>query len=600
MASKNSSLESLSCPVCREIFKIPVLLSCSHNFCKECLQQFWATTKTQDCPVCRRRSSKYEPPIDLALQKLCEGFLEEDKVERRNETCSYKNKNDLIQKSILIKDGNPARYRLQTNTENLDKSEPYRKIIFGKRDENKPHKTILIVGETGVGKTTLVNVMVNYMLGVEREDKVWFEITDDQSDQSSAHSQTSIITVYGVYLQESPIDLTIIDTPGYGNTRGIDFDIDIGMRLNKIDDLTHEINAVCLVNKATQNRLSDRLIYITDAVQSLFGKDIDEKIVLLFTHSDGFPPSNALIAVKEAQIKCALNGRNQPLFFLFNNRQSDTHDEEYEMIEEIAWDLSFRGMTGLMQFINNIKPRTLKMTQDVLQIQRELGAKISDLQLVGQELEQKRHELKQAQDALQEEKVKDNKNFEYEVEVSYKERVDIDLNLAYKATCCTVCEENCHYPGCWWVSNLSRCTVMKDYHCTVCTNKCHYSDHVKEAKIYVTKTKKEKRTYEDLKKEHEYRIKSGVYLVGKLEEQLKELEKENENQLKEAFHSVDTLDKIALNTDSLNTLLHIDFLIEKLKEINELGKVKTLEDIKKRAGKGKQKALRYFTISTKK
>ncbi|XP_058625468.1 nuclear factor 7, ovary-like [Onychostoma macrolepis] len=80
-----------SCPVCHEIFKNPILLSCSHSFCKECLQQFWRTKKTQECPVCRRRSSKHYPPVNLALKNLCESFLKE-RNERRSsgseEICS--------------------------------------------------------------------------------------------------------------------------------------------------------------------------------------------------------------------------------------------------------------------------------------------------------------------------------------------------------------------------------------------------------------------------------------------------------------------------------------------------------------------------------
>ncbi|XP_067223096.1 nuclear factor 7, ovary-like [Chanodichthys erythropterus] len=74
MASLN---EELSCPVCCEIFKTPVILSCSHSVCKECLQQFWRTKKTQECPVCRRRSSKSNPPLNLVLKNLCESFLME-------------------------------------------------------------------------------------------------------------------------------------------------------------------------------------------------------------------------------------------------------------------------------------------------------------------------------------------------------------------------------------------------------------------------------------------------------------------------------------------------------------------------------------------
>jgi len=126
---------------------------------------------------------------------------------------------------------------------------------------------------------------------------------------------------------------------------------------------------------------------------------------------------------------------------------------------------------------------------------------------------------------------------------------------------------------------------MKDDHCTVCTNKCHYSKHVKAAQIYVTKTKKEKRTSEDLKKKYDDKLRDGVSVLKKLEGELQELEKGKEKIVIEAFHCVDTLEKIALTMDSPITLLHIDFLIEKLKEINEPDKAKRLENIK-RVGEG--------------
>ncbi|XP_067223753.1 nuclear factor 7, ovary-like [Chanodichthys erythropterus] len=91
MASLNVSAEEISCPVCCEIFKTPVILSCSHSFCKECLQQFWRTKKTQECPVCRRRSSRDDPPINLVLKNLCESFLTERNESRSSgseEICS--------------------------------------------------------------------------------------------------------------------------------------------------------------------------------------------------------------------------------------------------------------------------------------------------------------------------------------------------------------------------------------------------------------------------------------------------------------------------------------------------------------------------------
>uniref|UniRef100_A0A667YMJ2 Tripartite motif containing 35-13 n=1 Tax=Myripristis murdjan TaxID=586833 RepID=A0A667YMJ2_9TELE len=71
----STSEEDLCCPVCHDIFKDPVVLSCSHSFCKACLQSWWTEKPTKDCPVCKRRSSKTDPPRNLVLKNVCEAFL---------------------------------------------------------------------------------------------------------------------------------------------------------------------------------------------------------------------------------------------------------------------------------------------------------------------------------------------------------------------------------------------------------------------------------------------------------------------------------------------------------------------------------------------
>uniref|UniRef100_A0A3B4Y7R7 RING-type domain-containing protein n=1 Tax=Seriola lalandi dorsalis TaxID=1841481 RepID=A0A3B4Y7R7_SERLL len=64
--------EDLCCPVCHEVFRDPVVLSCSHSFCKDCLQSWWREKPDPQCPVCKRRSSKEEPPCNLVLKNLCD------------------------------------------------------------------------------------------------------------------------------------------------------------------------------------------------------------------------------------------------------------------------------------------------------------------------------------------------------------------------------------------------------------------------------------------------------------------------------------------------------------------------------------------------
>ncbi|XP_063070814.1 nuclear factor 7, brain-like [Engraulis encrasicolus] len=77
MASSPFSEEDFSCPVCCEVFKDPVLLSCTHSVCQSCLQQFWKAKGSTECPVCRQRSSNHDPPLNRHLKHLCEAFLQQ-------------------------------------------------------------------------------------------------------------------------------------------------------------------------------------------------------------------------------------------------------------------------------------------------------------------------------------------------------------------------------------------------------------------------------------------------------------------------------------------------------------------------------------------
>ncbi|XP_051272995.1 zinc-binding protein A33-like [Dicentrarchus labrax] len=79
--------EDLCCPVCHEVFRDPVLLSCSHSFCKDCLKSWWTEKQTHECPVCKR-VSKFEPPRNLVLKNLCEAFIQERDQRSSDALCS--------------------------------------------------------------------------------------------------------------------------------------------------------------------------------------------------------------------------------------------------------------------------------------------------------------------------------------------------------------------------------------------------------------------------------------------------------------------------------------------------------------------------------
>ncbi|XP_062390948.1 zinc-binding protein A33-like [Sardina pilchardus] len=74
MASKLEA--DLHCPVCYDIFKDPVILTCTHSVCKACLEQFWQTKPSRECPVCRTISGPQDEPLtNLILKNLCESLV---------------------------------------------------------------------------------------------------------------------------------------------------------------------------------------------------------------------------------------------------------------------------------------------------------------------------------------------------------------------------------------------------------------------------------------------------------------------------------------------------------------------------------------------
>ncbi|XP_039639102.1 E3 ubiquitin-protein ligase TRIM39-like [Perca fluviatilis] len=82
------SEEDFCCLVCHKVFRDHVLLSCSHSFCKDCLKTWWREKQAQECPVCKRRSSRPEPLRNLELKKLCESFLQQRDQRASEALCS--------------------------------------------------------------------------------------------------------------------------------------------------------------------------------------------------------------------------------------------------------------------------------------------------------------------------------------------------------------------------------------------------------------------------------------------------------------------------------------------------------------------------------
>lgn len=67
-ASALEELQSeLTCPVCLELFRDPVILECGHHFCQACIVQCWEAKADElsNCPKCRKSCARKLRPNSL-------------------------------------------------------------------------------------------------------------------------------------------------------------------------------------------------------------------------------------------------------------------------------------------------------------------------------------------------------------------------------------------------------------------------------------------------------------------------------------------------------------------------------------------------------
>ena len=185
----------------------------------------------------------------------------------------------------------------------MDRSEQQIKIA-------SDHK-ILLIGQTGAGKTTLVNMMVNIQGGVKFEGERKIAIPQDikissydrkqsktlslgcnigqfkglqsevQANQSS--SQTQMPSVYKILDKSTNKQLTLIDTPGLSDTEGSKKD---EQHINNILSYLISIggvNTICLVHKASQARLSNSLALAITNIKEMFTKDCIKNFIVCVT-----------------------------------------------------------------------------------------------------------------------------------------------------------------------------------------------------------------------------------------------------------------------------------------------------------------------------
>ncbi|XP_053553203.1 uncharacterized protein LOC128644712, partial [Bombina bombina] len=497
-------------------------------------------------------------------------------------------KYEVLKESISLSQGKPSVYVLSTDI--IESG--YRQYSLGKVNNAMTNKVILLVGATGTGKTTLINGMANYILGVDWKDNVRFKLVHEVTNKSEAHSQTSLVTAYQMNYKigyKIPYNFTVIDTPGFGDTRGIDQDKKITEAIHAFfttDSNIDQIDAVCFVVQASLARLTHSQKYIFNSVFSIFGKDIKDNILILINFSDGERPP-VLEAIKTADIPYSQDSNGDPVHFKFNNSALFANNQTSNMsFNQMFWDMGTHSMKTFFKSLNQMTTKSLKLTKEVLNERKELEVTLQALHPQIKAGLVKLDEVRKIKVALQQNRdlMEANKNFEFEVTVTIPVQEAISDHFI---TNCQQCHFTCHYP-CMIADDSQKhgCAAITNGYCTVCPNKCVWSVHYNQKYKWKYEEKKEKRNYEAIKKNYEKA--SGEVMTA--ENVFKELHNDYcgvrqavLNLIEKSSQSLKRLRDIALRPDPMKTTEYIDLMIESEKQETKPGyqeRIKSLSDVR--------------------
>ncbi|KAI9559815.1 hypothetical protein GHT06_013822 [Daphnia sinensis] len=491
----------------------------------------------------------------------------------------------------LIKKGHPNIYQL--NAKEILANEDFRWFEIDRLDGSSPtrrdHKIIILMGATGCGKSTLINGMVNYILGVQWNDPFRFKCVreDEGVARNQAHSQTSSVTAYTLRHQEGmaiPYSITIIDTPGYGDTRGVKRDKEITANIHRF--LTQEktrindIHAACFVAASGDSRLTATQRYIIDSVLSIFGKDMKNNLRLLVTFADNADPpvveacGAAHFPATSASAGISYSKFNSSVLYCSNA----TQENEF-CFDELFWDMGQENFHKFFTMLGKMDARNLTSTREVIQRRQQLEQSLKDIEseleicLVNiEEMEKFRQQLREYGRNME-----TNKNFVVERTEMRPVKVDCDKGLS--AFNCNKCTATCEKPS------------QKKFKNRICTNEfctCSKSAHEVQPFTWIPCPVKVKTTLNEMKAQFESNANRKFTTQELMEDCLEELNIANAKVLSlldQVGANARSLDSTALRSNALNPSEYLSLMRSRVLEEQAPGyltRLQTLTELQQR------------------
>ena len=352
---------------------------------------------------------------------------------------------------------------------------------------------MVLLGQTGSGKTSFLNLLCNYglilKLGYDCVDEFpsFNDVKFENTKALKMESKTNGAKIYKVEMGE--LKIGVIDTPGFGDLRGIEEDKNTTEKIVRILTAETYINCVCLVVNGRLARMTATLQYVMTEVTAILPRVVLNNIIVVFTNTAddlqlSFDP-------KEFKRFLGRDVEGEKIFYIENPycrfvKAKEVHSASETRMMEIKKQLkgSFsetgKMLTQMCTVIKEFKPvytvQFSELYETIQKIERSVFILLQDYDYQVN-LEARIEEAVQAgKEAIQKEELHEKYQYQNTVKRSVVETTDKVNTLCGVPNCHSNCHLSCTIEPslstrrrcrCFWESNeCSECghSYEKHYH----------------------------------------------------------------------------------------------------------------------------------------